>query len=1403
MAREVPGSGAVIKPIFDEVFGVRAVELINGGSGYDPADPPRLTIDGCGTPDQEALLYPIIDADSGKIIHVRVLERGRGYDPLRLQIVPTSETPGVLDSFDINRIWQTHPNSLTRGTFQTSGTPPVKNDRLRIESDNHPKPTWTQAEAVPGGGPLVDRSFDQVFIYRGGKDVPNPGTREFQNNKSLGILANGGLLHTPEWGTTGNAPTNFSIDTVKYDYVKDTNADDAIVDGNVQYYQTKNVINEFDNTNGVFQWGRIQQFIWNIKVEFDNILLPVNNIDETLAAVEVGRVVTEVGGTSRGEIAKIVRNSSNQIVRVYLRAVQGTFESTDLLLGSTGFSFRVSDDPTSFPNGIFYIDFGDEAHEFGPFTPGQYYFAPEGIKVQRNYLIKWNQSDSSNTAHGGHPMQFSTTADGTLSGGSLYYTSPSGAPSTDYENEYQPLFLMNADETNRIYYYCKNHRYMSGASGDEGYMYLDPEIEIEPHPNNYYLEDYYQSDSNDPATIDRSRHVNGHSKVLGMSFDGYPIYGPYGYTTGRTVGRMTSSYRLRTTAELPGTREEVVTASTETFTVTVVNDKFYFGGQEEQLLTLKRGKTYIFNQDDASNDSHYLFFSLTNDGWHSTGDPSDIGSDTYLYSGEDSVVYVLDGTTVATRQLYLQGFNAATTREIRITIPVNAPRVAYAFSYLNTNHGLRLVNEGYILGDLTQDYIYDTSAGLLDEFNGKFGPTPEYPNGTYAYFMTEDASGNPQYPYAIGPKYYSTPLFEGDTVPDLVSSFPTEASGDIVLYEQDVVGANGQVLNPAGSIAYIKMTKKGDSFFGSAKAVILGGEGSGAAGLPVTQTVTGLSLLNQGRSYATPPNLIFEGGGGQGAEGAASINTLGRVSSISVVDPGEFYQEPPFVLISGGGGIGAKAEAVIDQGEVTAINVTEPGSGYTSPPNIIFTKLVNLKRKTRARQAFNSSDIYLTGLTRDLGNSDTTLYVSSTDAFPGSGQVIINKETITYTAKSRGRFTGLTRGVNFKYDQRVILDTGQDDSNGISTYEFNVGDRVIRRVENANNKVAKVYDWDPATRELLVTFEVDELAFIDAGIPSTEDAIVQFDAGVANSSGAGVLPHTTTASVGDSITTLTYPIGTIADTKFVDVAENSGAGDGIPDLINTGTTFDNQISLDGGIYNSLYGIEETVGGQNTTLFQVGDNIKDAAIPTKFATIIAAGGLSDGVEHVAQVELTLDQSNGNGQNFSVNEVVTGSVSGVRGTVVSWTPSTGVLVLKDIVPFNTNNVALGVNGFLNEFSANSTVVDFVIMNNGTNYTGVPTITVENTGDIQATGTVVMTSAGDQVESITITNGGYGIPQTIDGTYALHPTITFTNAAGDTTGAGAVAQAVLGGENAVGNAGASYRIKSIAYTTQIRSV
>tara|TARA_B100000131_G_scaffold294275_1_gene310261 strand:+ start:16156 stop:20577 length:4422 start_codon:yes stop_codon:yes gene_type:complete len=1472
MARTVPGSGAVIKPIFDEIFGVKAVEIENPGSLYDPADPPRLTITGCGTPEQEALLYPIIDEDSGKIIHVRVLERGKGYDPLRLQVTPSSETPNVLNSFDINRIWQTHPNSPTSGTFQSN------TDRLRIQSDNHIKPTWTEAEAAPGGGPLIDRSFDQTFIYRGGKDVPNPGTREIQSSKVVGILANGGLLHTPDWSGAGNPHPGFNIDTVKHKYIKNTNSNDVLVDGNISYYHSLKSILEFDQDNGVFDWGRLEQFTWNVKVEYDNIMLTVSQVDETLGNVEVGRIVDEVSGAAKGTISKVVRNNQNLVTHVYLRLLGTTedFVINDTCLGSNGFSFIISDNPTPFPEGIFYIDFGPEANEFGPFVPGQYYMAPENIKVKRNYLIIWNQSDSSNQQGAqGHPMRFSTTPDGPLnpSPGTLYYksTGVTEAPAADYENQWQPLFIMNADESQRIYYHCAHHQYMSGWTGHAGYISLDTDIDNPPTTNTYYFgtsdADGYQDSSGNAIAVDYARHTNGHSKILGMSYDGYPIYGPYGkseftrfsngsYTRilGGVIEPEVSGYRLRTTAELPGNRPDVVTPSTVTYAVTLSNNKFLFDGSTPSFLELFRGKTYVFNQDDSSNDGEALLISTSDDGWHG----GTLGDTAFVYSGHGKVKYYLEETEV-TYASYIAGFDAATKRELRFEVPVDAPAALYTFSDTTAAVGVRTVQDGYVLGDLIEDYIFDESPawdkdtdydqydtvvtpsdngennsysiyeataaitasgdaqdepghtsgttanwkfvqyrGTLDRHNGRFAVTPEYPNGTYAYFMTGKKQytgdnlgeygtniGAPEYPYTIGPRFYGTPLFEGDTPPDLATEFPTTAEGEVVL------GTGDQ----AGKVAYIRMTKKGDNFFGGATARILGGQGTGAEGTPTVQTVTGLSLLNGGRSYATPPTLIFEGGGGQGAQGAASIDTRGKVTSVSIVDGGEFYQEAPSVLITGGGGLGAKAEAIISQGQVTAINVTEQGQGYTSAPNIIFTKLVDLKRKTRARQAYNSGQINLTGLVKDVGPSDLTIYVDDTSAYPGSGQVIVNKETITYTNKSDGRFYGLTRGVNFNYDQRVILDSNQ-------SFNFSVGDRVIRQVENANNKVAKVYDWDPEARELLVVFEIDELAFIDGGIPSTEDAIVQFDAGTPQSAPSGFDPHIIIDAEGTNIVTLTTPLGTIVDKDFQDIAENDGAGDGIPDLVNTGTTFENQISLEGGIYSSLYGIEETQGGTNTTLFQVGDSIKDASIPFKFATITEAGGLSEGVSHNSIIDIYVDANNANGLNFSVNEIVTGDISGVRGTVVSWDPVNLILRVQDIAPYNTGNINVGINGWLYEFSHNSSIVDFYIQNPGTNYTAPPVISIENSGDIQATGTVNMTTAGDQVASVTISNGGYGIQQSVDNLYALHPTVTFTNASGDSTGSGAVAYAIMGGENIVGNGGASYRIKRIEYNTIVRS-
>jgi hypothetical protein len=118
---------------------------------------------------------------------------------------------------------------------------------------------------------------------------------------------------------------------------------------------------------------------------------------------------------------------------------------------------------------------------------------------------------------------------------------------------------------------------------------------------------------------DLFRHADGHSKIVGYAFDGYPIYGPYAYSDfndpASVVTRMTSSYQLYS-SERPG-----------------------------------RG---------------------------------------FLYSEKTA-------------------------------------------------------------GKFINDHEYQVGTGTLDEYNGRFAKTPEYPLGTYAYHLSVDASLQPVYPYIVGP----------------------------------------------------------------------------------------------------------------------------------------------------------------------------------------------------------------------------------------------------------------------------------------------------------------------------------------------------------------------------------------------------------------------------------------------------------------------------------------------------------------------------------------------------------------------------------------------------------------------------------------------------------------------------
>ena len=131
--------------------------------------------------------------------------------------------------------------------------------------------------------------------------------------------------------------------------------------------------------------------------------------------------------------------------------------------------------------------------------------------------------------------------------------------------------------------------------------------------------------------------------------------------------------------------------------------------------------------------------------------------------------YVLRNGQMGTQNLTVVG---------RTNIPQWAVRLynvsaAQSGPSVSTSYPLdRYMEDNDYLGDLgyTQGVDYD-----LDEYNGRFCVTPEFPNGTYAYFVAISSNGTPVFPYNIGRAFYGNPT--GASVTSLSETVATNYVG--------------------------------------------------------------------------------------------------------------------------------------------------------------------------------------------------------------------------------------------------------------------------------------------------------------------------------------------------------------------------------------------------------------------------------------------------------------------------------------------------------------------------------------------------------------------------------------------------------------------------------------------------
>ncbi len=107
-----------------------------------------------------------------------------------------------------------------------------------------------------------------------------------------------------------------------------------------------------------------------------------------------------------------------------------------------------------------------------------------------------------------------------------------------------------------------------------------------------------------------------------------------------------------------------------------------------------------------------------------------------------------------------------------------------------------------VLGAYLEDFEYVAGLGDLDQYNGRFCKTPEYPNGIYCYFATIDENNKPVYPYLIGDYYNGTPQASlHATINETVTTYSPTLS--IINNNLDQIGLT-LFPNPSSDLAVIQ-----------------------------------------------------------------------------------------------------------------------------------------------------------------------------------------------------------------------------------------------------------------------------------------------------------------------------------------------------------------------------------------------------------------------------------------------------------------------------------------------------------------------------------------------------------------------------------------------------------------------
>jgi YHYH protein len=633
----------------------------------------------------------------------------------------------------------------------------------------------------------------------------------------------------------------------------------------------------------------------------------------------------------------------------------------------------------------------------------------------------------------------------------------------------------------------------------------------------------------------------------------------------------------------------------------------------------------------------------------------------------------------------------------------------------------------YPLGTFVEDY--SLNSGMLDEYNGRYCLTPEFPNGTYAYFTTINFNGTPAFPYILGKKYNSVPDFWNFETTSIQDNLPNDALRYRDPYQNLDVDYSRRVINSSlfnflqeDGISYI-LQEDNISYIQSEPSLQLYDyfpRITNPPKLSVKSTeqgslasIDGFYIESSGSEYKVGDTLLFDNSntGGYGASAKVSYITgsgVTTVSSKSFTKINYSNLNGGFVVPTNIFGLSSGAGATVSYVDLVNSNLYVTSSGNFIPGELISTNynsVVSTGITTGTGTSIGSGYTSKT-LNTSIGIIDTNITLSSGTGISVGNNLLIGNEILKVFSGSGNTF-GVYRGqfgtgsTTYGSGATVLLLPSIQVNNSSL---FEIGNYV-----KIDNEVFRVIDLNNSTNNLTLL-----RSQVGSGLSSHLSGSTLSKVNVSN------------ATVNKISTTYTVTLGT-GTSSYLNQFDTI--------KVSSGSTFDTSYVgtftvLSANNSNVTYETKSLGTGNSGTLSYT-TNSKTSSGP------------------ISEIQL-----NSGGAFYKIlPKVSVSSLNGINASIIPLSSNSGKIKEIQVDDFgydlNSDTTLKPELSFTKILKLNKTlVVDSInVVNGGSGYQYIPNVSITG-GDGQGATAKASINNG-KVVSVTITNPGYG--------YSSAPTIT----------------------------------------------